>query len=111
MFILKGVKVLCFDTLLEVLILKGVKVTPFVCFAGVDSKWVNDGKVLRRTGGSKDPPLQKRWLQPGRVIFRPAIRMRGRSLRVWRPKAALLAVLVAKLVVGQERVPVGRPEV
>jgi hypothetical protein len=42
-FILKKVKVLCFDALLEVLILKVVKVTPISYFAGVDSKWVNDG--------------------------------------------------------------------
>ena len=57
MFIAEVVKVLCFDTLLEVLILKAVKVVPIGYFAGVDSKWVNDGKVFGKEHGSEDPPL------------------------------------------------------
>ncbi len=49
MFILKVVKVLCFDTLLEVLILKNVKVVLVLHFVSVDSKWVNGWRHLRST--------------------------------------------------------------
>ena len=63
MFILKGDKVVCFDTVLEVLILKGVRGLDFT-FLRVDSKCVSDDGVSEKSGRAEDPPLQRAGLKP-----------------------------------------------
>ena len=60
MFILKGVKVLCFDTLLEVLILKGVKVAQVVLFCVLILKRLTMAKSSEKITGLKTRHYSRR---------------------------------------------------